>query len=128
MGDITANFNRDDFRCRCGACLENVMRPCTKIEVVYAMQRLRDSLGTPLKITCGVRCISHNKAEGGSPQSRHLPQYADAVDIFNTQSDFSKLLAERAWQCGFTVVRPYEAHIHLDMRPGPKRLLAAGTE
>ena len=126
MGDITKDFNRDDFRCHCTACLENVLRPATKIDVVEAVQRLRDILGTPVKVTCGVRCETHNRDVGGAPASRHLPEYSDAVDIYTDGSVQAAMIVGAAWQIStFTAFRVYGQHVHLDARPGPRRFIAS---
>ena len=47
-------------------------------ELVEKLQRIRDVLGVPLKITSGYRCIVHNasKAVGASRTSKHLYGFA----------------------------------------------------
>lgn len=78
-GDTTAlskNFTRDEFECQCGKCTAQMI----DTELVDKLQRIRDVLGVPLKITSGYRCIVHNASKnvGGSPNSKH--RYGMAAD------------------------------------------------
>ena len=75
-GDTTAltkNFTRDEFQCQCKKCEAQMI----DTELAEKLQRIRDVLGVPLKITSGYRCIVHNasKAVGGST-SKHLYGFA----------------------------------------------------
>ena len=76
-GDTTAltkNFTRDEFQCQCKKCESQMI----DTELAEKLQRIRDALGVPLKITSGYRCIVHNasKAVGGSRTSKHLYGFA----------------------------------------------------
>lgn len=76
-GDTTAltkNFTRDEFQCQCKKCEAQMI----DTELAEKLQRIRDVLGVPLKITSGYRCIVHNasKAVGGSRTSKHLYGFA----------------------------------------------------
>ena len=76
-GDTTAlskNFTRDEFECQCGRCTAQMI----DTELVDKLQRIRDVLGVPLKITSGYRCIPHNVAVKGSSGSKH--RYGMAAD------------------------------------------------
>lgn len=76
-GDTTAlskNFTRDEFECQCGKCTAQMI----DTELVDKLQRIRDVLGVPLKITSGYRCIPHNAAVKGSSGSKH--RYGMAAD------------------------------------------------
>ena len=78
-GDTTAlskNFTRDEFECQCGKCTAQMI----DTELVDKLQRIREVLGVPLKITSGYRCIVHNASKnvGGSPNSKH--RYGMAAD------------------------------------------------
>lgn len=122
MGTATADFDLDDFRCKCSMCAENPMRPATKMPVIQAVQSLRDYLSRPLIVTCGVRCPAHNQAVGGAPDSRHLPEFADAVDIYTDNSREADQIMEAVYHLSrFTVKEVCAHHIHLDQRPGIPR-------
>jgi hypothetical protein len=84
MGDLTNNFSRSEFACRCG-CGEDRINPL----LVERLQLARDFRGRSVTITSGCRCPAHNAAEGGSPTSSHLvkarggstEELADAGDV-----------------------------------------------
>lgn len=71
---LTKNFTRDEFECQCGKCTTQMI----DTELVDKLQRIRDVLGVPLKITSGYRCIPHNAAVKGSSGSKH--RYGMAAD------------------------------------------------
>lgn len=74
MGDIAKNFNRAEFRCgHCGRL------DALDVDLVRALQRLRDIVGKPLNIVSGYRCCAFNATVGGTRYSQHL--YGRAADI-----------------------------------------------
>ena len=73
MGDLSRNFSRHEFHCRC--CGRAELNP----RLVEALQELRDLAGRAVRITSGYRCPDHNRAEGGSKRSQHL--LGNAADI-----------------------------------------------
>ena len=82
MGDLSRNFSRHEFACKCG-CGEAEVSPF----LIEVLQRLRDILGVPITVTSGRRCAAHNAAVGGVEErpddpgsgSQHL--YGRAADI-----------------------------------------------
>ena len=67
MGDLTKNFSRREFACKCGCGYDGV-----NPSIVFALQIIRDHFDAPITISSGCRCGKHNKAEGGHPNSKHL--------------------------------------------------------
>ena len=68
MGDLSNNFNRSEFECKCG---------CGQDTVDYALIKVLEDvrehfLGKPITINSGNRCTLHNASVGGSPKSQHL--------------------------------------------------------
>ena len=74
MGDLTQNFSRIEFACKCGCGFDTADH-----ETVNILQEVADEFGEQVKITSGCRCYKHNKAVGGSTTSQHL--YGRAADI-----------------------------------------------
>lgn len=70
---LTKNFTRSEFDCPCG-CSTQMVDP----ELAEKLQRIRDALGKPIKITSGYRCLKRNQAVGGGTNSRH--RYGMAAD------------------------------------------------
>ncbi len=66
MGDISKNFNRKEFACKCGCGQDNI-----SLAVVDVWQDVRDHFNASVHITSGSRCEKHNKAVGGVKHSSH---------------------------------------------------------
>lgn len=128
MGDLTANFSRVEFMCPCYECGAHPDRPYTKIEVVNALQDLRNFLRESLRINRGVSCAAHNAAIGGARDSRHLPEYRDGADMESGSSEKTyRIIRYLMMQNAFTFIEICPKHIHVDMRPGTKKLIV-GTD
>tara|TARA_B100000959_G_C14821703_1_gene558071 strand:- start:616 stop:975 length:360 start_codon:yes stop_codon:yes gene_type:complete len=74
LGDLTDNFSRWEFSCRCSCGKDDI-----NMKHVNKLQLARDDAGIGLKINSGCRCEKHNKAEGGKDTSSHL--ISKATDI-----------------------------------------------
>lgn len=68
---LSTNFRREEFACRCGCGLDDVA-----LGLVDGLQALREKAGVPITILSGCRCLKHNKAVGGAPSSYHLMGHA----------------------------------------------------
>ena len=113
MGDLTTNFSRSEFACRCGCGFDRV-----DPRLVAWLQDLRDTLGSPIVVNSGCRCTRHNRAVGGSPTSQHLA--GRAADIRAPGVRLAELyrLAElhRQAEAGGIGVYPDGGFVHLDVR------------
>ena len=70
MGDLSPNFSRSEFACRCGCGFDGI-----RMELVEKLQRVRDQAG-PLIVRSGCRCPDRNRSEGGKTDSAHLTGWA----------------------------------------------------
>lgn len=112
MGDLTKNFSRSEFACRCGCGLAAV-----DPVLVALLQAVRDHFGRPVTITSGLRCRKHNTRAGGAPASYHITgKAADFVvrDV-RPREVYRWLAAEVAGRYG---VMEYKGWVHVDVRPG----------
>lgn len=77
MGDLSTNFSRSEFACKCGCGLDEVEE-----ELIRFLQALRDKVG-PIKIISGCRCPDHNasKKVGGSKNSSHITGVAADISV-----------------------------------------------
>ena len=66
MGDISTDFNRREFACKCGCGYDRI-----DPKVVAMAQKIRDILGEPLRINSACRCFAHNQKVGGVSDSYH---------------------------------------------------------
>jgi len=118
MGDLTKNFSRFEFSCRCGCGLADI-HPDT----VQALQALRDRLGAPIHINSGCRCVRHNKAVSGATHSYHLKaQGCKAADITTrdvSPSIFADWIENNSTEFCTGGIGRYKGFVHVDV--GPKR-------
>jgi uncharacterized protein YcbK (DUF882 family) len=75
MGDLSAHFSLDEFRCSCD-CNQVIVVPA----LIEVLEDLREFSGVPIQITSGYRCAKHNAAVGGKPNSAHLT--GEAADFW----------------------------------------------
>ena len=116
MGDLTKNFNRDEFRCNCGCGFDDV-----DPELVDMLQTIRSYVGSPFRISSGCRCKQHNKKVGGVRNSQHiLGKAADvhcqigALELFRTVRKLYRMGAIPA--LGHAQLYVADDFVHLDVR------------
>ena len=74
MGDLTKNLSRHEFACKCGCGFDTVDIDLARIlqETVDAFFNASMVDRVSITINSGCRCPAHNKAVGGSKNSRHM--------------------------------------------------------
>jgi uncharacterized protein YcbK (DUF882 family) len=63
---VSRNFILSEYASKCGS-FQVVLHPA----LILGVQRIRDEIGEPIKITSGYRTIGHNARIGGAPNSYH---------------------------------------------------------
>lgn len=65
-------FRRDEFRCKCQGkyCTGFPAEP--KAQLLRLADQVREHFGSPVYVSSGVRCPTHNANVGGKYNSRHL--------------------------------------------------------
>ena len=71
MGDLTANFNRAEYACKCGCGKDDI-----KDELAVKVQLVRNALNRSITINSGVRCEHHNYDIAATPTSSHIGGWA----------------------------------------------------
>lgn len=71
MGDLTENFNRKEYACKCGCGKDNI-----KDELAAKVQLVRNLVNRGIRINSGIRCEKHNAATKASPSSSHIDGWA----------------------------------------------------
>lgn len=116
MGDLSANFSKSEFACKCGCGLDNVSP-----KLIDSLEKLRELARKPIHINSGVRCVEHNKEIGGEKNSKHLLGQAADVRIGRMSPLQVFILAEQipAFKQGGRGI--YDTFTHLDIGTGNKR-------
>ena len=116
MGDLSRNFSKYEFACKCGCGFDDIAPNLIKV-----LQKLRDKFGKPIYISSGCRCPKHNVEVGGVPDSQHTR--GKASDIFWHGNVCP--LYETLWELyengevpevGFIKLYPEKNFIHVDVR------------
>jgi len=111
------NFTEDEMRCK-GTGLLIVSAP-----FMDALQRLREQLSRPMRLTSACRSAEHNQKVGGHPRSLHVcdeparseQQGCLAVDVAIVDGAYRGHLVATAWQLGWSVGWN-KTFVHLDRR------------
>jgi uncharacterized protein YcbK (DUF882 family) len=111
MGDLSENFSREEFACKCGCGLNTV-----DAELLNIIQAIRDHFSVKVTINSGNRCKTHNKTIGGAPSSWHIKSRAADVVV---EGIAPRLVAEAAAQYGASGIKTYSSWTHVDTRNGP---------
>ena len=127
MGDVTKNFSRHEWACECGCGFDQLAEPTAEL-----VQKIRDAVGSPIKITSGCRCAAHNeRIPGSAAKSKHLPDKDGigwALDIRLAKRGYGWRRSNRetlklyviADQLGAKAIGLYHGRIHIDQRAGKK--------
>ena len=115
MGDLTRNFSRAEFACKCGCGFDDI-----SIDLVERLQIIRDLSGKQVVVSSGCRCESHNACQGGSRSSSHL--IGVAVDIVcpsaHDRFELTQLLIYKFARIG---LHSCFIHVDMDLRPFKSR-------
>lgn len=112
MGDLSKNFSRHEFACKCGCGFDTV-----DVGLIYLLQGVRDHFKRRVSINSACRCPAHNKREGGSDKSQHLSgRAADIVVDGASPSEVADYLEDKANGLG-----RYDTFTHVDSRSGKAR-------
>ena len=109
MGDISKNFSRSEFACKCGCGFSTV-----DVKLLEALEIVRAKYGA-VKINSACRCAVHNKNVGGAKGSKHkLGIAADIVVIGTSTDEIYKFLD--MFQHNKYGVGKYNSFTHIDVR------------
>lgn len=108
---LTAHFTTDEFSCPCCG-----LEPSFDdyLPLAKALEKVRSDLGSPIFISSGRRCQSHNDSLPDSvPNSQHVIGVAADISVNDV---LPTVLAMIAYSVGFRSIGIGSDYIHLDMR------------
>ena len=121
-GNLTTNLAIEEFQCKCGKCSATVHDEALS----FGLQKIRTHFGSPMIISSGYRCPTHNTNVGGSSKSYHVKGMA--ADIVMPGVNVSEICAY-AESIGFYGIGMYDdGYVHLDTRPKEKKAFWRNAE
>ena len=124
---LSRHFRDVEFHCPCGECDPDSYKMDSKL--VMALQRIRNFLKTPILVTSGARCASHNDSIPGSAKnSWHVPRENKSGPAVVHAADVTYKDSSRRTKLGMlmlyvladgedvTGLGLYDGRIHVDTR------------
>jgi len=108
MVDVSKNFNRSEFACKCGCGQDTI-----DAELVNILQDCRDRFG-PIRINSGNRCEAHNAKVGGTKNSQHL--YGRAADFVPLEASLDDVYNHLNIHYDGIGLGLYSGWLHVDSR------------
>ena len=116
MGDLTRNFSRSEFACKCGCGFDTV-----DFKLPFILQDVRDHFDKSVAITSGCRCLDHNEAVGGKSNSQHVKGRAADIVVADTPPEDVQMYLLYKYPDMFGIGE-YNTFTHIDTRSnGPAR-------
>ena len=112
---LTDHFSRHEFACKCKCGSDNISQ-----ELVARLEIVRVSYDKSMHITSGLRCPTHNRSVGASPNSNHLPHTYEcigyAVDIA-VDNGYDRYTLVNLLLINFKRIGIAKNFIHVDIHP-----------
>ncbi|MDT8311915.1 MAG: D-Ala-D-Ala carboxypeptidase family metallohydrolase [Methylophaga sp.] len=112
MGDLSKNFSRHEFACKCGCGFDTA-----DIELVTVLQDVRDHFNRAVTINSGCRCVEYNRQIGGAPDSQHTKCRAADIVVEDTPPRVVHFYLSEQYDGRFGLGR-YDSFTHIDTRSG----------
>lgn len=115
MGSINDYFSTEEFACRCRCGFDSV-----DAELVQVLTDVRQHFNSPVKVTSGNRCKTHNKVVGGAPGSKHQEGIAADFKVVGVSASRVQEYLEEKYTDKYGIGR-YPNRTHIDVRPEKAR-------
>lgn len=113
---LSANFYRDEFACKCGCGFDKVDPRLVKV-----LQEIRDWFKRPVRVDSGCRCKAHNDATpNAAPNSKHLLGIAADIVVKDVPAASVQRFIESRYPDTFGVGK-YNSFTHIDIRKSKAR-------
>ena len=119
MGDLSNNFSRSEFACKCKGRY-GCTQPGPPDALVDVMQDVRDHFGAAVAVHSGHRCPKYNQSVGGALRSEHLKGNACDFTVKGVTNNKVQQYVLKKYAGRYGIGR-YGNFTHVDVRPGPAR-------
>jgi len=117
------HFTPREFTCNCEGLCDHPVE--ISMDLVKKLEKVRELIGMPIKITSGTRCTRYNARVGGRINSSHISRnnVSHAADIYCPDSSFRFAFLAAALPI-FDRIGMGKDFIHVDIDPDlPARLI-----
>lgn len=111
---LSPNFNRREFACKGSQCCGGVAPIDPRL--IDALQELRTLVGSPIHVTSGFRCFTHNQSVGSAPSSQHCKGLAADIRVDSLDTDDLAEFAESIEAFRRGGIGQAETFVHVDVR------------
>lgn len=110
MDNLSTNFRRAEFACKCGCGQDTV-----DAELLTVLQWLRDQAGRPVVVHSGNRCPAYNIHVGGATRSQHLRGRAADITVSGLTAREIYTVIDRVYPDRLGLIE-YAGFVHVDSR------------
>ncbi len=110
MGDLSKNFSRHEFACKCGCGFDTI-----DAETLRVVQDARFFVGKPITPSSGARCRAYNRKIGSKDSSQHVVGRAVDLPVKDPKKLYDYLCRKWVGKYGFGL---YKTFVHIDTRTG----------
>ncbi len=115
MGDLSQNFNRSEFACKCGCGFATV-----DAELLEVLQIVRVKFESSVTINSACRCDMHNKKVGGTKGSKHKKGIAADIVVSAIDQSYVYAYLIGAFPDKYGIGK-YKSFTHIDVRADKAR-------
>ena len=118
MGDLSPHFSTHELECHgercCGHSSPVQARLIATLEGYSRQAFMISRRHVPIRLTCGFRCLTHNRELGAGDGSQH--PLGNAADTLWPVGLTKRQAVRCAVRAGFTWIIVYDWGMHLDLR------------
>jgi hypothetical protein len=111
MTKLTEHFTKEEFDCQCGCGNGDII---IDQRLVNELECVRVHYNKPMRITSGIRCLSHNRKIGSRDTSSHIKGVAVDIHCTNMKTRL-ELMKHLLRDAEFTRVGLHKEFIHVDI-------------
>lgn len=116
-------FTPEELACRCGCGLGLHWGDYDE-SLLLLLDRIRGLIGHPVQVTSGYRCVAHNTASGGKPDSEHLIGAAADLHVADSEERYRMLVTVLALKVKRVGIANGFIHVGVSQRhPSPRAWL-----
>jgi len=112
MGDLSPNFSRKEFACKCGCGFDTV-----DTRLLEILEGVRQYYDAPIHVSSGSRCPERNKKVKGAPKSQHLVGRACDFTVEGVLPKMVQRYLDLTYHKELGI-GSYESFTHVDSRTG----------